>query len=580
MIKKYIRPLFLIFTISVISLWQIWEQDLFWLLKCGEYLVEKGKWLCYEPWSPTANMQYWADAFHLTERLLFYTHNSFGIPGLIFLRSLLLFNLFFGLYLLIQKEVENIERNPFLLLFLLFSLVYWLIFYRIQLRPDFFVLSLAPYLIYIWQNIYFKKALFYSNIVLFLAVNLHAGAAFNLFFLQVFFSLQLKNKITSFLSVLTSGLVMLLSPIHWKAYAITFSVLNNQFNLNLKNDDWYSIVDWLQVNNSLVQFQLILLLIFSSAIFYYFISSYKNHTLRKWELLFSLFLFALSLYMFRAFSYFVLFCAPYFLITIAKIPSKKSYLYWTLLVSCWFYFYNSFPYKYGLKVNDQFYPVYAKEKLKQIPQLNLLHEPAEGAYLLWELPAFSSYIDTRQVIFNGFAKELMKAKTHPVKFQAFLDKYKINTLLLRRPMALKTGSANNEFIMNTFDKKEWGLTYFDNEYFILQKRNDYPNEKYFKYFQIDYWLLTALDEMQFNQDYDDIKLCFSQIAVPRVCHLTKVFSKGAGFTEEDMVYELKQLMNHDKGLKSEVQSLLLPLEEMGRDQELEVIYKALDINEI
>lgn len=89
----------ILLTIFIFSIRPITDNDLWWHLAAGKYMVENQKILESDPFSYTNYGRVWIDHEWLSQIIFFFVHEGFGAPGLVVLKSLIVVLAFCVLYL-------------------------------------------------------------------------------------------------------------------------------------------------------------------------------------------------------------------------------------------------------------------------------------------------------------------------------------------------------------------------------------------------------------------------------------------------------------------------------------------------
>ena len=118
---------------------------------------------------------------------------------------------------------------------------------------------------------------------------------------------------------------------------------------------------------------------------------------------------------------------------------------------------------WGVDVNDRVYPVGNTAFIRETkPETEIYHNPTYGNYLIYALPEYKVFIDTREVPYVEVHREMAKAFYSPLLTQDLFKKYKINAALMPHHQVVPT--SKDDFldkVSEYYPPAQWALVNFD-----------------------------------------------------------------------------------------------------------------------
>lgn len=444
------KKLILIFIITfIISFFPLKNYDFFWHLKTGEFIFKNGI-PEYDPFSYNSKGK-WINHAWLYDLILYLIIKFFNFHGIFIFKYFLTF--LSGLLIFLICREKNFS------FFFALSIIFYSLSisrHRLDVRPDSFSIFLFLILLYLLQKEKYKFVPF----LLIIWVNFHASFIFALFFSTIyFFYLFLKEKNKNFLIILALSLIFpILNPFTYKAYILPVLLSFKVKTLSLINPEWLSapFIPFLPFYFS--TFFIILILIFE-----------KNEKFKKILYLptTGMALISLRFHPFFAVSF------PFFLEK-EKKPFKYLFFifgFFALIFSLKFY--SFFGYGFD-KVN---LPINEVNFLKKInyPE-NLFCSPGYGGYLIFNFyPEKKVFWDGRNELYFHLLEEFSKSLKSKEKWENFLRKYKINSVIIKYQGYQKFKINGEIFLLPWsvvyFPENEWDLIFWDDSGMVFTRKN-------------------------------------------------------------------------------------------------------------
>jgi len=461
---------FIIFLSFLLGHFQIWEQDIFWMLRDGQYIADNLKIPKTEMWSYTANGSFVQNYYPLSSLIVHLIEALSGLAGLVYLRVFCV-----GLVLVLT----NLIFTQFANLAFLYRSIFLIIFGvalspTIQLRGDFFNIILFLAFLNIWQRPSFK--IIGLTIFLILSSALHLALfPFSAFLTSLVILSDGQN--------LRGKLKYLLTCVIVSLFCINWSQLLENINLPLSkispipNPDFRAFT----LNQFFPSFEGIGWPILTTLCILGFIYSFQKSWISKnWIKLIGLLILAVMSYrVARTQYYFLLFLLPDLVDGLQK-SSEFRFLKTSSLVSLNFaVFFALAPYDYfsgrllwGTRVDERYYPVKSAEFVRETqPVKNIFHTPTFGAYFVYALPNYPVMFDTRQFPFKVIDQELFEAQHDPARLDSYFTKWNINTVIMPNiRMALHSDGSVWDRMEELYPSTKWALVYFDDHEFVALRR--------------------------------------------------------------------------------------------------------------
>lgn len=479
-IKKYAHYFWMIpvlisaIVFSYLNYWKIFEQDLFYLTRYGEEILQNYTVQTYDRWTHTIYGQE-ARHFQWFTSVIFalWAKVMGGMDLFPLLRSLLTGSIF----LIWGKTISlNLKKDSysFIHLFLILPWLYLMNWLRFQLRPDLFGILLFSLLVLMMSQNFTKKRLYLSLFIFSLWVQFHSGTAIVgliMLSMAVMASTEewchtIKQK---FYWLLAVGILWIANPQHFHIIRILFETTQVSLNPDLQpfslkllsfEDGGFSYllfsVYWLIT---------LLYLIMKTETFHEFSGIYRK----------KIFTFTLmTIYSILFFKYIrTIVYLTVFMIPLAsyvinyyfdQIPRRWSQIKWLfymgIIAVVWFKMIpvqKSLNVEIGSGTSALWMPVKSAEFIRaQRPSKQLYNHFNFGGYLTYVLREYPVFYDGRETPFNELTKERQMAAQKPETYDKFLRKYDVNTVLetLPTPDVIK---KYQEF----YPSNEWARVFTD-----------------------------------------------------------------------------------------------------------------------
>ena len=460
-----------------LSLFKISNWDIWWNLKSGEYIWEKGCIPRQDIFSFTAEGRKWVDHTWLFQVVAWKIYSATGFPGLIISKALLAGITFILLLLVSLRKGGHrlaalpaagfalfILRDRLLLrphIFTLFFLTLYLLILEIGAKRRFWLVFL-PLLMVIWVNLH--GGFVAGFIVLF--CNLVALAA-HLSFLKFKEGTWPRERLKD-LYVLTAVTVATLAASLLNPY--TYEILLFPFRLIGQKAFMESIFEWMPPRwfKGFYLFWIFLFLTWGAVFF-------------SWRRLKPADLFLLLVFMILAFlarrhiELFVIIAAPilarHLTINLKRALGEKALFFGLkmkplsrlinlatvlilLLVGIWVIVSDERK-AFGVGVRARLYPEKAADFIKEAALPGRMYNEYEwGGYLIWRFfPKQKVFMDGRTVVYGeGIYKDWLKVSEGRENWQEVLDKYGVNFLIINYQKDRPEGF---------WEEKRWVPVYWD-----------------------------------------------------------------------------------------------------------------------
>ncbi|MBP9708385.1 MAG: hypothetical protein KBD78_12140 [Oligoflexales bacterium] len=482
----------LIFLLACGSLWQVFEMDIYWMVRAGEEILTKWQIPMLETWSYTSEGKEWLNTHWLSELIAAVIFRLGDDAALVVGRGFYIALLLF----VCLKIVEKVCRNKWTIsaVFCCLPLIFTMQSLRIQLRADSFVLISFAGIILVWlSEMKQTRKLIYSGILIVLAANLHAGSALFTFALALAFIVA--NKQMNIKSISTWGslyfLALFASPIHFKSLDFIVQHFFYSDQQVLGNPDHVGIgaLHYTMLNYFGLGFWVFA---FFTAISFYFLFFFRDQLLSKFPLynqkwlaiLVGAVLTAMTINRDRALMYQSIFFLPVFCAALLRFfeyakSLNKKYLFHVPIVTSMLAIavsiinINLIPRSYGFTSNRQVFPVTAAEFIKSRKIMpNLYHSFTFGAYAVWYLREYKLFGDTRETPFKHLEELYLGAYHSPEVSRSIYEKYKVNAIWVAVPKKSEfiQGKGFRDIISEYNPIEQWALVYFDNLSVIVVKK--------------------------------------------------------------------------------------------------------------
>lgn len=496
----------------IVTLFQLWEQDIFWQIKAGREILSTLHLQFIEQWSYTAFNSPWYNFQWLSTVLLALIYNVTNIEGLIFSRAILLI-----LLLIIQVQViyQSTRKNQILLSILLLPFFYSALVMRIQIRPEFLVIILHAYVLLVWtSDKNFEVKIFGSLVLIILATNLHPGVAPFLVLTSslctIASSLPFNKKV---LFLLALALSFFITPYATHLFSFLQRHLFYQANTILPNPEYFplGLNDFNPLSSSLYAYSWVLLSLI--ALYGFVRIKFSLYGQRILSLPIFVFLTILCIKSPRAIPFQMIFSFPIIVSVLDNflnsIVLKRKFIIVLIVIAVsWEFIQIKLdPSPLGLSIFPSDTPKTTIKFLRDHrPSKNLFHSPAWGNYLLFALEEYPVFFDSREIPFDPIQKNARGIFENPELMKSFLNTYNVNTVLLPMGFFLTpypTGAIRRAVF---FPSPEWAVVSYD-EFSILLLKRIHEHEDLIKRFEYKYVIPDLLPNLMQPDSQAELNRC-------------------------------------------------------------------------
>ena len=458
--------------IFIIYAFPLFDPDLWWHMKLGEYMVEN---LTLKPdhsiYSWTVADPNWIYNAWVPEVVFYIAHKIGGVMALHILHYLFLFSIM-GLFLYFNYKLGQ-SLNPFYLLLMLS--VFISLYLNAILRPEMFSIVFVTLTAFIYfYSISKGKNLFWLYPVLMLIwVNSHGVFVFGIIFITTAFIGELihysirRNALSKqilmhfFISVVLSYVALIVTPYGPKwILSIVKYFTDPKFMQQARELIAYKSVFAFYHPTKYILIAMAVLY-FLMSIYIFFAKRYFNIVLM---LLNGLFIYLSFMYARTAYLYLpVFYFSIVYLMSISNIMPRLSrlspiFLAGFLLFSGWtvhWTIYYPLRYNYsGSGVGEYMPEKTADFLLKHKLEGPIFNTYEIGGYLLWRLyPEYRVFIDPRHGPYTKHLSDDYRQFEIGNIFEAFTNKYSFKTAVVKLEWIV--------LITNFFKSPDWKLVYFD-----------------------------------------------------------------------------------------------------------------------
>ena len=453
----------------VATMWQLWEQDIFWQIKAGHELLELGQFPTEDTWSFSAAHMPWRNHQWLSTVLIYFIHLVAGEPvGLILARSLLCGVLFALIWLRLGQGSAPQERPHMSLAILVMSLFFVILSERLQLRSELFVLLVFVGLLFSGLADFTKLGLHALVVQLHLGLSPFSAAV-------LIFGIGEGPLTWKRWSVRSAAAVGLMFVHPYPSFSLEYWWSHFQYasTRELGNPEHLSLLEMISQWSTRGLGPLLFVLLVATTLWW----KWKLKTFPWREFTGIVILVSLSFLKSRAIPFAVLSLLPSLPPILkhwsGRMTLNERRLLPVVALSFFVLSLQFFPRPWGLDYNRYSFPVEAVEFLsKRISvgnPIRILHTPSTGNYLLSERINWPVFIDTREMMYPLVEKDYKSAFVTLGATTDLIDKYKINLFLL--PIDTVVGGLASNQEVESRSKAllpaSWDLVYFDNRYFVL-----------------------------------------------------------------------------------------------------------------
>ena len=461
--------------------WRLWEQDVFWQVRAGRELLATGHWPTVDTWSYTAAGGPWHNYQWLSTLLLARAERLGGIAGLVLLRDLAV-ALLLGLALVCLRTVRKLRTC---LAIALLGLLWLSCARRFQVRSDFLVTLVFAALLaadlsrWSWR----ARRLTFTGLVV-LAANLHPGTAPFVQLAALACMARDSDGRSWRREVIPSAAVLaglLLTPYHVHVLPYLWQHLFYSVYQAVPNPDHQPLTlaqSWAGRNALGPAAWLVLMLVAGVLAVRRLRGSDRAAFLREGGTLALLALLAgLTVNRDRVLPYAAIFA----LASIGRywpeggvvqgkplVRAGLAAVVWLVAIPLWL---SRPAVQFGLGLDARLHPVGAARFIAEHglrPQI--LHFQGEGNYLLYALPEYPVFLDTRESMYASLAPIYRDMVNNPDLMTAVMDRYRVNTVLLPEPFLLTPWRDGTSRRAAFFPKRTFALVYFDEHYLLLARR--------------------------------------------------------------------------------------------------------------
>ena len=482
----------LIVALASLSAFDVFEQDVFWQIRCGNEILhglglqQRDTWSLTAQGMPAINIQWLATV------LIRAAYGIAGIRALIALRVALAAGMLALAALLIHRHVVRERARNVALLVL--PLIYVTIAFKIEVRSDTFVFLIFAGLLLLWDSAAAVRTKLAASLGLtVLATNLHAGTAPFVALVALPFICALPMSAPRRLGWSTAhALALLANPYGWKIVPMLWEHIAYGHYNKLDNFDHASL-----------SFSKFSLFNFGVAAWVWVplaVAGWVGFVLARrddlkarrlpalMEAAVGLLLTAMAANRMRAFPYHLLFFLPFLatfldrVLLAAQVTSRgrrhrlRRATFWiaALGASGWLVarHVQYFTVTYQLQVSRSAFPVGSAAFIhRERPRANLFHTYGFGGYFVWALREYKTFVDTRETMFRHMQSVMLDAQRSPAFARQVWDTYQINTAIIPTPEARYIeGVGFEDAIAALFPPEQWAIVYFDDISTVVVRR--------------------------------------------------------------------------------------------------------------
>ncbi|MCB0367356.1 MAG: hypothetical protein H6624_00100 [Bdellovibrionaceae bacterium] len=471
---------------AICSLWQLWEQDIFWQIRAGAFTAENFFPATQELWSYTAKGKEWIDIQWLSNLGFHLVYLSGGVPGLVVLRGALSFALIFLITFLVRQTLKNSEGERSSALLILIPLLFCTLAFRIHLRPDYILMVMTAGMLVMWESpsLASEKKAWLSLPLVWLAANLHAGTTPYLMLITGAYLITQPIKLKTRVPVLVlMPLLFFVTPSSYHIVPFILDAAQYSQGSLITNPDFMSL-GGLHFNPRVMGFtgwawiSLMTLTLVGWWV--------KRQQMLRWPwMIFTATLILLTISgvrLDRSLPYQALFCLPFAIrgleFLFDKLPALKqgrlASLMGTLGLAAMIYssLFGYSLYQWGLDLNPRIYPVESARFIAQSkPQGPIYHLPEYGNFMITNLPGYPVFSDTRDLLYHEHYQIMQDSYKRPDKTQELINKFGIQTFWMPvHRISLKKDNQFEDKVKEFYPPADWALVDFDNLAMVLVKR--------------------------------------------------------------------------------------------------------------
>jgi len=538
LINYLILLLFFVFAIMLSITKLNGEDDLFWHIETGRYIIENKYIPSTDVFSFATFGEKWIPFEWGWDVLIFFIYTYLGFPALYIFNAIIIFIIFTLLFLLLRKYHFSISLSVLLLTILALGIKY-----RLGIKPHMFTYLFLVLLIYIIVNVkYFnasKKYLYFIPLIFILWANLHMGVLagillFFIFLLSEFLnykkiiSQEKKYLLTLFVIFILSILAIFINPHGYNTFLYSYE--HTQMKMLKEIYEWYSPFNEVFMGKL---FNLIYLFFVISGIFVI------RYSFKRKDYFPILVYLTFVIYSFRAVRFIVDFMLVTFIFLSISLDTlkrdrinsffeNKSKLT-NILITCillLFIFLTpnnttfriiGFNSDFGMGIYEPTFPVKMFKFMKDNNIAEIGERPFNtleyGGFFLHNFIGRKNFIDSRNLndtIYYNF-KEIVNKKPG---FLRLLNKYNFDYFIIFRPnMSTPEGVKEMKEIITSYlseNPNGWKLIYFDLQSLLFVKNEEKFSDiiSKFEYKYLNPYILNYklnIVEKAFKEDEETIK---------------------------------------------------------------------------
>lgn len=497
--------LFAVFIVLLTTFKISGDDDVFWHLATGRYIIETGTVPSTDVFGFITEGQEWMPFEWGWDVITFFIFKAAGYTGLSIFRTLIFLIIFFLYFLILRKFKVSYTISTLILTLLAFGIID-----RLTPRPHiismlFFVLLLYVIIDYRYFNRENYKKLFFIPVIFLLWANLHMGilAGMLLFGIYIFSEVIIFYKPQKFSSkeiipltkpelvriliiFFASVLVMFINPNSFDTYLYAYA--HTKMKLLETINEWRSPFDEMFSGGFVSTIYKIFL--FGGVLILYY-------AIKKKDLFVAILFVGFVFYSVRAVRFtvdYIIICSVFLIISISfivnniKNESIKNFInvnpFPKVLISAVLLFFifnlpNNSLYlehlKYyritGFGINSDFIPTQMYDFMRENRITEIGERPfnhfGTGGSLVWNFPASKNFIDSRNLNDEIFSEYNSIISMKP-GFEKKLDEHNIDYAFYLAPDLVRMPSEMEQTIISYFSKNEdWKLVFWDDKSFLF-----------------------------------------------------------------------------------------------------------------
>lgn len=462
--KKFIKDnkLLILFILVLISfclfsmIFVIYENDYFWHIKVGEYMVRHHTILTKDIFSWNLTGKYWFSHEWLFEIILYRFYKLFGNLHIYIYTFICYLVLLLNIFIFHRKEY--LKNIPFSLVWLTMSIVF---IPFLQARPHLITFILISFLIYILFDLYNNensKKIYFIPLISLLWVNIHGGSSNLVYILPILFiicglftfnSSKLENKryskkqiIKYFLCIILGFIPLLINPHGFKMVTYPYANMANTIMLS-------TISEWQPSNLNDIQHHIYFIIVFIIFLFM-FVSKKKIRLIDFMLFLAGLYL-GLKSIRFWPFIYIFMSHSIFYYVKERKKDPGTNIILLILSIFCILVFVSNIPIlrlKPPKIVSDKAINILKREKPNK-----LYNYYDYGGYLIYK--DIDVFIDGRADLYSEYNyRDYLDIFYLKYNYNKLLNKYNFDYFIIPKKSGLSTYlNENNKYILIYKDKK-------------------------------------------------------------------------------------------------------------------------------